>query len=1121
MTQAQVTLQDAELLTVLPRGGMILPTPGANGPFSEPEGDFVVAGSALPSGYSQRMATVSRLYAYARHTGEVEPLEDALALAREVMHALAQAHVPRTAVGAELGRCLSLRYRLQGNVEDLREAIRVFREAIAEAAEEDPDLPACLNNLGNALADWHQRTKDAGVLEETQQAFLSAAEALQQGDPRLATVLTGLSDALHSQYLASGCLDVLDRAAEVAEQAARAFHPGDPTYPVFLNGQANILIERYERTGNAGPLAEAQEALRQAIRVTDAGTPDRALALDSMGALLNLRHQATGDLRALEEAELAFGECVAATALDDPARGGRLNNLGAARWNRYLISGDPQAERESAEAFRAAAASLPETHEHHAACVGNLANVLINRYESVGDLRALDESVSLLRRVTDLLPSRDPRSAMYASRLGVALLRRHEHLGRKDDIAAAEAAVRRAIGIAPRGDVLRPLLLNDLANVLRGRYRLDSQPATLEEAGELLRTALADIPARDPRKVTCLANLGGVLGTQYRRSADQTVLIEAISVLREARHLTVRSTSRRLGVLENLGKALRDSQAFNSSVGVMEEAMSVFGEVAAAETAQPRQRARCARAKARLAASAGLWTEAADAYCLAVSLLPAIASQELAREHKEDGLAEFTGLGSDAAAAVLQCGDAGQAIALLEGGRGVLLAQALQLRTEVDGLRKAAPALADRFQQLGRRMGSLDAPTMPAQHIRDSPAYGDLQALALAAEIAQREQLKRDWNQVLADIREVPGFSDFLCAPTPAQVISIAGPGPIAIVNVSEHRSDALIVSGGGIRVVPLPMATPEAVSDQAKKFFAATATVITASRDEERQAELRLLEVLTWLWDAVGRPVTDSIPAEGNPRSHAAAQRLWWIPTGLLSLLPLHCAGGFDQDARPSVSERFVSSYLPLLRARHAIPDDRNPRPGQQTLVVAMPATQGAWKLSGAAAEGDAVTSLSPGGRLLTGPVTRDRLLAELPDYANFHFAGHARGDPDDPSASALLLDDGPVTVQDISRLNLAHANLSYLSACETAAPGEALIDETISVASAFQMAGFRHVVATLWPVPDRVARDVATAVWSALDDKVLPGNTAASLHRAVCDLRSRFPENPSRWAPYVHVGL
>ena len=101
--------------------------------------------------------------------------------------------------------------------------------------------------------------------------------------------------------------------------------------------------------------------------------------------------------------------------------------------------------------------------------------------------------------------------------------------------------------------------------------------------------------------------------------------------------------------------------------------------------------------------------------------------------------------------------------------------------------------------------------------------------------------------------------------------------------------------------------------------------------------------------------------------------------------------------------------------------------------------------------------------------------MLEHLPGCAIAHFACHGYTDPADPSQSRLLLHDhrrDPLTVAALAPLALDHAHLAYLSACSTArATDTRLLDEAIHLATAFQLAGFPHVIGTLWEINDAIA--------------------------------------------------
>lgn len=82
-------------------------------------------------------------------------------------------------------------------------------------------------------------------------------------------------------------------------------------------------------------------------------------------------------------------------------------------------------------------------------------------------------------------------------------------------------------------------------------------------------------------------------------------------------------------------------------------------------------------------------------------------------------------------------------------------------------------------------------------------------------------------------------------------------------------------------------------------------------------------------------------------------------------------------------------------------------------------------------------------------------------------HFGCHRVTDASDPSVSALLLGTKSatvaerLTVNDMATISLGNAQIAYLSACSTAQnAAPRLINETIHIASTFQLIGFAHVI-------------------------------------------------------------
>ncbi|MEX5258639.1 CHAT domain-containing protein, partial [Kocuria arenosa] len=115
-----------------------------------------------------------------------------------------------------------------------------------------------------------------------------------------------------------------------------------------------------------------------------------------------------------------------------------------------------------------------------------------------------------------------------------------------------------------------------------------------------------------------------------------------------------------------------------------------------------------------------------------------------------------------------------------------------------------------------------------------------------------------------------------------------------------------------------------------------------------------------------------------------------------------------------------------------------------------------------------------------------------------------------------------------DLIAAHLPAAELAFLSACTTARTGAPLPDEPIHLAAACQLAGYRHVIASLWPINDaatawltqRFYTTYTTNHTTTHDTPVAAEAPAAALHHTTRELRSHYPDHPSLWAPYTHTG-
>jgi CHAT domain-containing protein len=67
-------------------------------------------------------------------------------------------------------------------------------------------------------------------------------------------------------------------------------------------------------------------------------------------------------------------------------------------------------------------------------------------------------------------------------------------------------------------------------------------------------------------------------------------------------------------------------------------------------------------------------------------------------------------------------------------------------------------------------------------------------------------------------------------------------------------------------------------------------------------------------------------------------------------------------------------------------------------------------------------------------------------------------------PLASAFILRDGDLTIQELMKLDLKHALLAFLSACQTAKGSQYQPDQAVHLAASMLFCGFKSVIATMW---------------------------------------------------------
>ncbi|MEU4435218.1 CHAT domain-containing protein [Nocardia rhamnosiphila] len=1081
-------------------------------------------------------------------TNAAADLDEAILLGRRTLDVV-PADLPfRAVLLVAVGSSLHTRFENSGDPTDLDDAVLLLREAVARTVDGDPDLADRTDRLGAVLLGRFERTGQLADLDEAIALGHRTVAATAADDPLLCVRLVHLAAAHADRYARTGMAADLDETIRLGEQTMSAM---PATLPDSLRTEIRHVLgqsvgSRFERTGERADADEAIRLVRQAVTGTPTGDPGRADSMNTLrGALLG-RFERTGTLSDLDEAVDAGRQAVAATPAGHPDRGRNLFGLGFTLRIHFERTGNPadldEAIRIGREAVTATLAEDPDYPDR----TSSLGRALIDRFDRTGSMTDLDEAIRMARRAVTGTAGDSSTRAGRLTTLGTALRHRYQRTGTRPDLDEAITRLRAAVDSAPTGYRTMNLLLMNLGNALSDRFEQTTETADLDAAIDMFRQAVTATPADHPDLPAMLSNLGLTIRTRFDQTGTPADLVEAIDMLRRAADITPADHPAHAQRLIRFGAALMMRFWRTDTTRDRDEATAAFLDAQRSTVAPPATRMLAARAAADLVAATQP-DRAAELIEHAIRLLPEIAPRQLERSDQQYAIGRWGGFAADAAAlalrnpAVPENDRADLALRLLEAGRAVLLNRTVQVRADTTELMDRHPDLGGDFVRLREQLNRSGAGRFPGASADPAP---------------DRHRLAREFEEVLTRIRTQPGFETFALPPSTGQLVAQAGHGPVVAFSIGRYGSDALLLTADGISCLPLPALSVEAVRDRTRTFREALNTAAHGVTGSERQAAQRQLSAtLEWLWDNATGPVLEALGFHRPIGPDRSGPRVWWAPGGLLGQLPIHAAGYHTHPSRSdaaTVMDRVISSYTPTVaaleyaRRRHSSTTDPD-TPGQ-ALVVAMPTTPGIdGRLHYVLDEAHLVATHLPGSTVLTEPdevndlrapaspsaehtlPTTATVLHLLPERAIVHFACHGATDPDDPSRSRLLLHDHattPFTVAALAPIHLDRARLAYLSACDTALSTDTqLVDESIHLASAFQLAGYPHVIGTLWTIDDdiaiRIADDFYTALRTAPDSTVVDiGRAPHALHHAVRAARDTFPATPSLWAAHLHTG-
>jgi CHAT domain-containing protein/Tfp pilus assembly protein PilF len=956
-----------------------------------------------------------------------------------------------------------------GDPDALPSATRAVALKEAGAGRDDPAVAVSLSNLGLVL-------RRQGKLADAQQAYDRAlrirASAFGPDHPEVARTLAALS------ALASNAGDFA-RARDLGEQAIRIAEHIDPRDRVLEAVAANNLaLALFELNDHAGAKQRFEQAL--AAYETALG-PDHPEVGKTLANLANVVGD-SGDLAAARTLyERAIGIQEKRQGPDHPDVALNVNNLAELD---FLVGDYASSAALFERARRVLEGAFGPEHNRVAMALGNLAQVRVAQAD-YREARALYDRALAIREKA--LGPEHP-SLVYTL-TGFAEL--HARLGEND---AARAKYQRALAIAERAygadHPATALSLQGLGDLELAQGHADAAEPLIDRA---LRIRVALFGNDHPLVAESRAAMALVFARTGRVEAALGAALEAERVSRA--HLQI--TTQALAERQALSYAERRVSGADIALSLLASSTN--------RDAPTVQRTWDAVVRSRALVFEEL---AARQRLVAVSSDPAIA--ELAK-HLNTARERLAGL------------------------------------LVVDASR-------DRVEQAVR-----DRDTAEQRLAERSAEFRTVQARARTGLADAASRLPQD-AALIAFVR----YRRSRVEPPSSTRESPVKPG-------DEYL--AFVARGGDATIVAVPLGSADTIDATINQWRAGMAAEIEAgfaAARSERVHRQQGLALRRLIWD----PIEPSL---------AGTHQVFIIPDGPLHLVSW---GALPDSNGKYLAERaqlihYLSSERDLVRIETAVGSGLllvdNPAydgsaasrrtPGRRRVTAAPRVCEGLGSLRfdplpQTGREGDAIAAIWPSlqaganGDVLLGSITRltGQAAAETAVRQRMrgsrvvHFATHgfflgawcgalvadraerplvlaglaltgANNRPTSTSAD----DDGILIAEEIATLDLRGVEWVVLSACDTGLGVVAAGEELYGLRRAFQIAGVKTVIVSLWPVDDEITRRWMTAVYKArfVDNKTTAEAMRVATAGVIAERRRRgLSTHPAYWGAFIAAG-
>ena len=982
----------------------------------------------MPVEWAQSMTNLATAY-YSRTKGNrAKNLEVAIHAYEQSLQVMSRDSMPIEWAQSMTNLAIAYYSRTKGDrTENLENAIRAYKQSLQVRTRETMPTQWAQSMMGLALA-YCSRSK--GDHAENCEEAIQAYEQLLQVMTR-ETMPTEWAQSMNN--LATVYLNrVRGERAENIENAIRAYKQSlqimtREAMPVeWAQSMTNLALAYYSRTqgDRAENLENAICAYKQSLEVRNRKVMPIEWAQSMMGLANSYSERILGNhVQNIEDAILAYEQAMQIrTRQSMPlAWAASMNNLAAAYHNRIL--GDRAQNIE--EAINAYQQSLQvRTREvmpiDWAQTMMNLANAYYSRIRGER-VKNIEDAIYIYKQSLEIITFEmmPIEWAKLMNNLATAYSERTQG-GRVQNIEDAIAAYQQSLQV--RAQDAMPVewatSMDNLATAYLFRIRGDREQ-NIEDAIAAYQQSL-QVRTQDTMPIKwsqSMNNLALAYSNRIRGNRAQNIET-AISAYQQA--------------LENLEP-----------------------------TILPDHYRRSSRLLANLYSNQQRWSEAALAYQKSLLAAETLYESAILLDSKTAELSATANMPCCAAYALARIGDLSKAVEVLEQGRARGLSESLERdRANLTQLEQTAPGIYQQYQTITAQLRNLESQQ------RNISASDQRHSLTLTELHNTASALRNQLNQTITEIRRVEGYTGFLVQPSFEDIrATLRLDSPLVYLVTTPNGSMSLIFTVDKIDVLWLDDLTGSQLADLLNQtWFAAYRQPQT-----NRQAWYDEINTVTrQLWHSLMGPLIQKLQALNLTQATL-------IPTGYLSLLPLHAA--WTEDLSTPTGRRYALDHINFtyapnaqsLTAAQAISDrvyadsilaidnPRNDLPNSEQEVQA------------------AVSTFLQPTVLRHHQATVDQVRSQLPNATIAHFSCHGTANLTEPLASGMLMSDGLLTLKDIFALNLADTaqgnhglRLAILSACETGMIGIENADEAISLPTGLLQAGVAAVIASLWSVSD-----------------------------------------------------